>query len=115
MMNVKISLSESDLERIRKVLGITEYGDIHESIVKAYGDMLDEKEGIVKRICPICGEKYVDLPAISRRDGSEICDECGIREALEDANFTEDNKEEVIKAFRDGKRYLAECKSLSLQ
>lgn len=111
MMNVKISLSESDLARIQTVLGIKEYDDIHESIVKAYGDMLDEKEGIIKKICPICGEKYRELLAISRRDGSSICDECGIREAMEEAKLPEVCQKDIIEAFRNGKKYLAECRS----
>lgn len=35
--------------------------------------------------CPICGNKYVGYPAISRRDNkTEICPDCGIKEALED-------------------------------
>ena len=45
-MEITITLSTSDLERIKDVLGITDYNDIHESIVKTYGDMLDEIEGI---------------------------------------------------------------------
>lgn len=47
-MIITISLSESDLRRICDVLGLTEYNDIHESIVKAYGDMLDAKEGLMQ-------------------------------------------------------------------
>lgn len=47
-MIITISLSESDLKRICDVLGLTEYNDIHESIVKAYGDMLDKAEGLEK-------------------------------------------------------------------
>ena len=35
-------------------------------------------------VCPICGEDYSEHPAISRKDNkSEICPECGIKEALE--------------------------------
>lgn len=45
-MIITISLSTSDLARIEKVMGITSYNDIHESIVKAYGEMLDAAEGI---------------------------------------------------------------------
>ena len=52
-MEIKINLSESDLDRIRDVLGITEYNDIHTSIVKAYGDMLDKKEGIYEPECKL--------------------------------------------------------------
>ena len=36
------------------------------------------------RICPFCGRKYNNYPAISRRDNkTEICPDCGVHEALE--------------------------------
>lgn len=36
------------------------------------------------RVCPKCGYEYEGYPAISREDNkTEICPECGIREALE--------------------------------
>lgn len=36
------------------------------------------------KICPLCGTEYEDYPAISRKDNkTEICPECGIKEALE--------------------------------
>jgi hypothetical protein len=35
-------------------------------------------------VCPICNQDYSSYPAISRKDNkTEICPECGIREALE--------------------------------
>jgi len=38
-----------------------------------------------QRVCPVCGETYTGYPAISRRDNlTEICPDCGTREALED-------------------------------
>lgn len=37
----------------------------------------------MKRICPKCGRKYDEMPAISRDDNAtEICPECGMNEAL---------------------------------
>lgn len=37
------------------------------------------------KICPICKEKYVGYPALSRKDNkTEICPGCGMREALDD-------------------------------
>ena len=36
-------------------------------------------------ICPVCGKEYTDHPAVSRRNGEDICPECGQDEALEDA------------------------------
>ena len=44
------------------------------------------------RKCPICKQKYSTIPALSRRDNkTEICTECGIREAL--YSFIEFKKE----------------------
>lgn len=38
-----------------------------------------------ERICPACGRMYTDYPALSHRDNkTEICPDCGTREALED-------------------------------
>jgi predicted RNA-binding Zn-ribbon protein involved in translation (DUF1610 family) len=46
----------------------------------------DEK--IDGKICPKCGERYTEFPALSRKDNkTEICPDCGTREALEDANL----------------------------
>lgn len=37
-----------------------------------------------ERKCPICGKTYSDYPALSRKDNkTEICPDCGQREALE--------------------------------
>lgn len=43
-MEIKISLSTSDLERIKDTLGITNYDDIHTAIVKAFDYILEQKE-----------------------------------------------------------------------
>lgn len=38
-----------------------------------------------KQECPKCGRSYTDPPALSREDSeTEICPECGMREALAD-------------------------------
>lgn len=39
-----------------------------------------------KKICPQCGRAYTEPPALSRVDDeTEICPDCGLREALEAA------------------------------
>lgn len=43
-MEIKISLSSSDLERIKDVLGIENYNDIHTAIVEAFDYMLQKEE-----------------------------------------------------------------------
>lgn len=44
-----------------------------------------------RKVCPKCGKGYDGYPAMSR-DGSDICPECGVREALE--AFAEARKQE---------------------
>lgn len=47
--------------------------------------MNTRKTSRLTRICPDCGRRYTDPPAISRRDNTtEICPNCGAREAFED-------------------------------
>lgn len=43
-MEITISLSTSDLERIEDVLGITSYDDIHTAMVEAFDYMLEKEE-----------------------------------------------------------------------
>lgn len=38
---------------------------------------------IIRKACPKCGKGYDGYPAMSRVDGSDICPECGVQEALE--------------------------------
>ena len=48
----------------------------------------------MKRTCPVCGVKYSEYPAISRKDNkTEICQDCGQDEALIDWFNNFDNKE----------------------
>lgn len=35
------------------------------------------------KICPKCKETYTEPPALSRIDNTDICPDCGIREALD--------------------------------
>ena len=43
-MEIKISLSESDLERLKDVLNITSYDDIHTAFIEAMDIMLEKEE-----------------------------------------------------------------------
>ena len=51
----------------------------------------EEKE---LKTCPKCKKTYTGYPAISRRDNkTEICSECGTKEALEDyENYLKEEK-----------------------
>lgn len=49
------------------------------------------------RICPVCGREYNDRPALSRRDNqTEICPECGQREALVSIGVTNKAEQDHI-------------------
>lgn len=50
------------------------------------------------KTCPKCGKEYEGYPAISRADNeTEICPECGTREALESAGISPEKQEEILK------------------
>lgn len=45
------------------------------------------------KVCPICGMKYSEHSALSRKDNkTEICPTCGLMEALEAFRKYEGNK-----------------------
>lgn len=55
---------------------------------------------IVRRICPMCGGIMSEYPALSRRDNkTEICSDCGTREALADIGVDEDDQEKIIRTI----------------
>ena len=51
-----------------------------------------------ERTCPVCGQSYRGIPAVSRRDNTTlICPDCGIREALDDTfGLSEEEKERIL-------------------
>lgn len=52
------------------------------------------------RICPICGQNYHEPPALSRADGtSQICPDCGTREALKSMGISADEQEKIIRTI----------------
>ena len=55
-----------------------------------------------ERFCPRCGESYTRPPAISRKDNrTEICPDCGVREALMQISLPEDRIEAVIRQLKE--------------
>lgn len=49
------------------------------------------------RICPFCGQEYKECPALSRRDGkTQICPDCGTREALDSLGVCTDEQDKII-------------------
>ena len=48
-------------------------------------------------ICPICKKAYTGYPAVSRKDSkTEICPDCGIREALDAAGVGDEQKNMIL-------------------
>ncbi len=53
------------------------------------------------RKCPVCGCTYTDHPALSRRDNeTEICPDCGVREALASIGVGTDEQEQILDTIR---------------
>lgn len=46
--------------------------------------------------CPKCGQVYTERPAYSRVDGSPICPDCGMREALESLNVSLEEQDKIL-------------------
>lgn len=50
------------------------------------------------RTCPICGRTYTEWPALSRVDNvTQICPDCGTRQALSSIGVTADETEEILR------------------
>ena len=47
-------------------------------------------------VCPKCRKPYKERPAMSRRNKTAICPECGLREAMDDAGISEKEQAEII-------------------
>ena len=64
------------------------------------------KNGIrLLRVCPLCGELYSGHPAISRTDNeTQICPDCGSRQALEALGVSEVEREKIISIINRGRR-----------
>lgn len=53
--------------------------------------------GTRPRICPFCGREYRERPALSRRDGrTQICPDCGTREALDRLGISASEQEKIL-------------------
>lgn len=55
-----------------------------------------KSEERVVRICPICGKKYSEHPAQSRKDNAMICPDCGTREALESIGVSKQEQDKIL-------------------
>ncbi len=51
----------------------------------------------IKRTCPICGQEYTGVPALSRTDNETlICPDCGTRQALESIGVKQEEQEQIL-------------------
>ncbi len=62
-----------------------------------------KKEEIIKeKICSKCGNIYRGVPALSRVDGkTQICPDCGTREALESIGIKMQEQDEILKIIHN--------------
>ena len=55
----------------------------------------DNETGL--RTCPRCGAQYGGVPALSRKyPNTQICPDCGTREALDSIGVKPDEQEQII-------------------
>lgn len=65
-----------------------EFGDLPEALQDQatlcllFPTLFTTAQSSSERACPICGMRYTDPPAISRKTGWEICPDCGLNEAI---------------------------------
>lgn len=56
-------------------------------------------------VCPKCGKAYTGHPALSRTDNeTQICPDCGIREALESIGVIPAEQEKILAAIHRGNK-----------
>lgn len=61
---------------------------------------MKKQEEIRTAVCPICGQTYHGRPAISRLDNeTEICQDCGTRQALESIGVNPEEQEEILRTI----------------
>lgn len=54
------------------------------------------------KACALCGKPYTAPPAITRIDNrTEICHECGQRQALDAAGIPPEEQEKIIQKIRE--------------
>ena len=48
-------------------------------------------------VCPLCGKKYIEPPALSRTDNETlICPDCGTRQALGSIGISAEEQEKIL-------------------
>lgn len=79
------------------VTGVDDTGSILVNWDNGSGLNVVYGEDIVRKICPVCGGPLTAHPALSRRDNkTQVCPDCGIRQALTDFGMDAAEQEEII-------------------
>lgn len=82
------------------VTGVDDIGSIMVNWDNGSGLSVAYGEDVVRRVCPECGKPLTSHPALSRRDNkTEICSDCGTREALAEIGMDTEDQEVVIAAI----------------
>lgn len=79
--------------------GLTAHAEPGEDVAKVGYEAFQNAPARIKKesICPACGQKYNGYPAASRKDGiTEICPDCGMREAFATFGYEPEQIEESI-------------------
>lgn len=57
------------------------------------------------KVCPKCGGSYTEPPALSRKDSfTQICPDCGTREALESIGISAEERELILETIHKHRR-----------
>lgn len=72
---------------------------------------MKEEMNTEHRVCPMCGNGYDGIPALSRADGETlICPDCGIRESLESIGIKPPEQEQILKIIHRARKNEAKGK-----
>ena len=65
------------------------------------------------KTCPLCGKQYTEHSALSRADNkTEICPDCGTRQALVAAGIDEQKQELILQEIRKQQQKGEFCESI---
>lgn len=66
---------------------------------------MKKDEPRIERTCPICGETYTAVPALSREDNQTlICPDCGTRQALASIGVGPEEQEKILATIHAASR-----------
>ena len=82
------------------VTGVDDIGSIMTNWDNGSGLSVAYGVDIARRVCPACGKLLTGYPALSRKDNkTEICSDCGTKEALADFGMDIEEQEDMVEAI----------------